>query len=384
MFSTIKNPVFTKIYAIPLVLMIVQHMSGAIAILYAIELKADILQINLITTIQATMGILFLVPFGILSDRFGRKPMVLYPRIVMIVGDLIRALATNPNHLLLASLAGGFAGGAFFPVLLSMIGDVAKPEEQHVAISTLFLFSSIGMLIGPIICSFLLTLHQMSLRNIYQIVVVAQICVFIFIATQIQETKPRRMKGEEAEYHFGELLRQTGFLGLLIMVFLFFFSFAIINTYIPIYARVFRGLSNAEVASFSTYRSLAIMLIRLSSATFLNRAPIRLFLPLSLTLGGVACLAAPLARNYLSMVLIIFLFGISFGAVRILSSTLVAKNSTPENRGIANSLLNVAMSTGNITQIFTSPIATSLGFTPVFILGGLTALTSIIPSLRYR
>ena len=70
MFTTLKNPALLKIYFIPLITMTVQSMTGAIAILYALELGADIFQVNLISTIQSLMGIILLVPFGILSDRF--------------------------------------------------------------------------------------------------------------------------------------------------------------------------------------------------------------------------------------------------------------------------------------------------------------------------
>ncbi|MFB0522694.1 MAG: MFS transporter [Candidatus Bathyarchaeia archaeon] len=167
MFATLRKAAFVKIYVIPLAAMTTASMTGAIAVLYALDLGANILQINLITTIRSTMGILLLVPFGILSDRLGRKPMILFSRAIMTLGTLIRTLATDPNHLLIAAFVGGFAGGGFWPILLSMLGDIAKREEQQEAVSTLLVFSSLGMLIGPVICSFLLSLPQIALRDIY-------------------------------------------------------------------------------------------------------------------------------------------------------------------------------------------------------------------------
>jgi hypothetical protein len=65
----------------------------------------------------------------------------------------------------------------------------------------------------------------------------------------------------------------------------------------------------------------------------------------------------------------------------ILSNTLVAKNSRPENRGVANSLLNVGQSSGNLLKIFTSSIAETLGLVPVFLMGGVVGLIAIIPIL---
>ena len=120
MFRTLRNPKLLKIYLIPLFSVLLGTMTQSIAVLYVFELGGSISEVNLISTIRSAMGILLIVPFGILSDRFGRKPMVLYPRLIQFVGVIIYAFATHPNHLLIASLVGGFAGGAFFPVLLSL------------------------------------------------------------------------------------------------------------------------------------------------------------------------------------------------------------------------------------------------------------------------
>jgi hypothetical protein len=84
------------------------------------------------------------------------------------------------------------------------------------------------------------------------------------------------------------------------------------------------------------------------------------------------------------MVMILFLSSISFGAVRILSTTIVAKNSTPENRGVANSLLDVSQATGNLTKILTSSTVADGNLDSVFILGGVTGLSAIIPVILLK
>jgi MFS family permease len=74
--------------------MLTEQLAGAIGILYALELNADILQINLITTVGMIMGISLEIPFGMLPDRLGRKPMLIWSRTIIIAGTLIRLLAT--------------------------------------------------------------------------------------------------------------------------------------------------------------------------------------------------------------------------------------------------------------------------------------------------
>ena len=381
MFNTLRKPQFLLIYIIPLMSVGIGSMNWSISILYALELGADILQINLITTIRSTMSIFLVVPFGILSDRLGRKPMILYPRIIMLLGTVIRAFAFNPNHLLIAALVGGFGGGSYFPTLLSMLADIAEPEEQQESISVLFFFSSIGMVAGPLIATLLLNLPSITLRSIYQISVIAEALIVVYLATKIRETNPPVANGVKQGFRapIMELVRQPIVQGLIAMTFLYFFSRSITATYIPIYSSVDLNFSNAEIASLSVYRSFAIMLIRLSSATFLARVSIKPYLLSVIALGGVTSLLAPLAGNYSSIVLLFFLMGVSFGAVRILITTIIAKNSNPENRGVANSLLNIGQSAGNLTKIATSPIADTYGLDPVFLLGGVIGLIAIIP-----
>ena len=357
-------------------------MTWSISVLYALDLGASILQVNLITTIWSTMGIVLQVPFGILSDRLGRKPMLLYPTFVGFMGSLIRALATDPSHLLLAAFVGGTAGGGFFPVLLSMIADVTSTrEEQKKAIGTLYLFSSIGMLLGPVLCTILLSLPGIGLRNIYQLDAVAQAIVTVYIFVMVKETHSPVAKGEKTSYtaNIRDLVRVKDYQRLLAMASLYFFFFSSMGTYIPIYSRQNLGLSDAEIASFSTFRSSAILLIRFLSTPILSKVSAKTFLMYALVLGGVSGLAAPLAGGYLSIVLVTFLLGLSFGATAFLGPVLVAANSTSRNRGIANSVYSLFQSAGNFTTIVTSPLAVSLGVASVFLIGGIAAIASMVP-----
>ena len=171
------------------------------------------------------MSIFLLIPFGTLSDRYGRRPMILYPMAIMFIGTVIRTFATDPNHLILASLVGGFAGGSYFPVLLSMIGDIAEPWERQEAISTLLLFSSIGMVLGPLIATFLLTQPQITLRNLYQITVIAEIGVIIYLTILVRETSPQIKMNVKSEAlpQIKKLILQRSVQDLLITSFLYNF-----------------------------------------------------------------------------------------------------------------------------------------------------------------
>ena len=139
------------------------------------------------------------------------------------------------------------------------------------------------------------------------------------------------------------------------------------------------NLTDSEIASFSSFRSLAILAIRVLSATMLAKLPIKSFLTSVIVIGGITRFASPLANDYPALVMILIAFGISYGATAILGNTLVAMNSTRENRGAANSLYNLSSSLGSMTLIVTTPLAETQGLNPVFVIGGIATFMSILP-----
>jgi MFS family permease len=126
------------------------------------------------------------------------------------------------------------------------------------------------------------------------------------------------------------------------------------------------------------------MLIRFSSATFLTRVSVRSFLLSALALGGVTSLVASFANNYLSIVFIIALSGLSYGIVMNSGSTLVARYSTPENRAVANSIYISNGGLGNIMKVLTTPIVDTFGLNSVFLVGSISVFAAIIPLLLRR
>ena len=383
-FTALRNPELHKVCIIPLISNSTASMTWAIAVPYADSLNATILQINLITTIWATMGIFLQVPFGILSDKLGRKRMLLIPQIMMLLGTVLRALATDANQLIIASVVGGFAGGSFFPILLSIVGDVTSTEERSKGIALFFTFSSIGMLIGPTVASLILTLPFAEMRNIYQIDSVVQTFVVFYIVFRLKETKSDAAR-TSFRGNVSQLLREKGMLAIVITAALYFLHSSIMNTYVPIYAEKEVGLPVSLIASFSSYRNLGIVLIRLSSVAILTRFSAKHFLILMLALGGATAFSAPYLGSYLALGLLMFFYGVSFGSTMLLSSVIVAGVSTTSNRGIANSINSLAQSCGTMTQILTTSIAENLGLMPVFALGGLLPFLATVPlTLLYK
>ena len=95
---------------------------------------------------------LFQVPFGMMSDKFGRKPVLFFGLIIFIVGSVIAALSDNIYMLLIGRFLQG--AGAIGSVVSAMIADLVKEEQRAHAMAlmggTIALSFAAAMIIAPI------------------------------------------------------------------------------------------------------------------------------------------------------------------------------------------------------------------------------------------
>ena len=98
----------------------------------------------------ATQAI-FQVPFGIISDKFGRKPVLFFGLTIFIIGSVIAAMSDDIYMLLIGRFLQG--AGAIGSVVSAMIADLVKEEQRAHAMAimggTIALSFAAAMIIAP-------------------------------------------------------------------------------------------------------------------------------------------------------------------------------------------------------------------------------------------
>jgi len=84
-------------------------------------------------------------PFGALSDRIGRKPVLLLGIGITVTMATLMALTRNPHHFMLLFPAAGLGVAAFFPTIAALATDIASEEERGGVIGVLNLTYFLGM-----------------------------------------------------------------------------------------------------------------------------------------------------------------------------------------------------------------------------------------------
>jgi MFS family permease len=95
----------------------------------------------------------FQVPFGLMSDKFGRKKTLLFGLLIFIAGSVVAALSDNIYMLLFGRFLQG--AGAIGSVVSAMIADLVKEEERAHAMAimgmTIAMSFAVAMIVAPIV-----------------------------------------------------------------------------------------------------------------------------------------------------------------------------------------------------------------------------------------
>ena len=125
---------------------------------YALSLNgANATLVGIVVGGYALTQVIFQVPFGIMSDKLGRKGTIVTGLLLFAIGSLICAIANDIFALMLGRFLQG--AGAIGAVVTAMISDLVKEEQRAKAMAMMGMFIglsfAIAMLAGPLIGAFI-------------------------------------------------------------------------------------------------------------------------------------------------------------------------------------------------------------------------------------
>ena len=99
-------------------------------------------------TVWAAMQFIFSPIMGVLSDRFGRRPVILISNFALGFDYLVMAMAPSLAWLFLGRIVSGIAGASFTPAG-AYIADVLPPEKRAHGFGIIGAAWGLGFVLGP-------------------------------------------------------------------------------------------------------------------------------------------------------------------------------------------------------------------------------------------
>ena len=353
-----------------------RQIASAVIVLFALELNASLVEVASISLISGILNAVLHIPFGILGDKYGRKIQILYPAIIQMLANTARGLATEPLHLIIASLFGGT--GVATPGFVAIVGDLTDESERADALGAFYVCNSAGMLIGPIVAGLLLLIFP--IRTLYFIVTGIHFINFVFV---LLLKVPKREKTVGYMKNVTTVLKKKNMLIAILMRVAQGFFNSVRRTYIPILASTQLNISNSLIASLGAPEGLSTFGVRLFIGKILKKMTAKRLVMLTFSAEVVIWLLLPVATNFTHLVILALFAGVLHGINNPTSALLVADVSTSADRGFANSVLYLANSGGALAPMIAIAAATAWGLTSVFPIATILPAVTIIVAAKF-
>lgn len=164
---------------------------------YALSLEgANGTLVGIVVGGYALTQVVFQVPFGIMSDKLGRKGTIILGLLLFAIGSLICALSTDIYTLMLGRLLQG--AGAVGAVVTAMISDLVKEHERPKAMAVMGMFIGIAfavaMLAGPLIGGYIGVEYLFYLTMVLALLSIVILATKVPNAPQITHTYNKKLK----------------------------------------------------------------------------------------------------------------------------------------------------------------------------------------------
>lgn len=151
------------------------------------SLHAGVTQLQWVVNGYALTFASLMLLAGSLSDRFGRKRVMLGGLVIFAAGSLLGALAPNPDLLITARVIMGVGAAASEPGTLSIIRHLYPDSEERArALGAWAAVSGLALALGPVIGGALVALG--SWRSVFWFNVAAVSCVVLLAANAVPES----------------------------------------------------------------------------------------------------------------------------------------------------------------------------------------------------
>ncbi len=302
------------------------------------EMGASDLQNGFLFGLYALVGIVGVLPLGVLADRLGRRVMIFVGLGALALGSLGYVQAPNLPMLFVARALQGLGGNAVWVGCIAMQGDLSTREGMARSMSWLTAAWSLGFLIGPALGGL-----GVSPRAPFYVYAAVSAVALLYCIAYLPET----FRGD-ATFGIQKLRRMLSLPYLRVsgsVVFLLAVFYGAFEAFIPTFLSD-RGASRAAIAGFFVVLALPTLLLPNLAGRLADRIGDRSMLRVTLPAWSLLVAGSVLLMEKAPPVLAFLFLGLGEVAIYVPGVAVLHRGVGNQDRGAASSANNFMFSSG--------------------------------------
>lgn len=318
---------------------------------------------------------------GNLSDRYGRKNLIIFGLIVTGIGQISFGLSTDVWMLFVARFLGGLGSAFVAPPIMAFVADITTYEERGKGMGMLGAAMSLGFMIGPGIGGFL---SKVSLHFPFFMAGAAAIIASILSLLLLPSTKPTAaQKGQKQDNLVKQMARSVKMPYFVMLIIMLVFSFGIANfqTTLSLFVTDKFNYKPADIAIILTVGGAFGVVVQMFVITplFKRFGEMKVVL-VNLFIAAVAIFLILFVSGFALILVVATIFSTATTLIRPAVNTLISKLAGSE-QGYAAGLTNAYMSLGNMIGPALAGLLFDWNINSPYIFGSIILMTCFLLAL---
>lgn len=348
------------------------HAAGNMNSTMIVELRDEFvlsnLQIGIIGAVPPLSQVLFSLPVGWMSDRYGARRLVALSVVMATLGALIAGFTVSPAMYIVALTLMTLTSTFYHPPSHSYTARIVEGEDRSKAMGFLNAGGTFGVALGPLSITVLMGYLAFQWRQVYLFWVapIALSLVLVFFLRDMQGAGRDEAIGEPAEGEVTTLLNRD-FLMYLSASGVRQFALGMIGTFLSIYLADARGWSITELGIMFGASSVLGLAASPIGGYMASRLGDKRWVVMALGASYLFYIAAFLTEGVLPFMALYLAYRF-FGILGMpATASLTAKLSPPRQMGMGFAVSFLPQSiVGVVAPIVAAYIADIYGLLPIF------------------
>lgn len=289
---------------------------------------------------------------GRLSDKYGRRIMILSGLFLTVVSDFIFAIAQSLMFLYIARVIGGIGIGIMVPSVLAYVADITTKETRAKGMGYISAAMNLGIVLGPGLGGII---AQFGIRVPYFFAAglgfIATLLTFILPETLSLEKRSKSKSSKKQESIFNQLIQSfhKPYFCHLLLILVMTFGLVGFETVYSLFVQDKYGFTSKDISILITLGAAIGIVVQI---WFIEKA-VKLvgeynLIRLSLLMLAISLLLMLIKVNFIYIIVVSSIFFAFNSLLRPTINTLLSNEAGSNEQGFVSGLNTTYMSMGNI------------------------------------